>query len=327
MSLLESGLSAAGRVGRYFSVVTLLPTTALVLYVYLLLASGGGTTQFDLIAGLRRVGETSLSQLVWIAGLAVLLALLVHPLQYPLTQLLEGYWGASRLGIAITTKRILAHRARIARLEGQSTRARTIWMGNAEHHAALERLDKPVPESQLRAYLEDEAATKGLAGYPAQTRRTMPTRLGNVLRRHEDQIGQQYGLRVISVFPHLTHVAEATRNRAASDEQEQMDLALRLALSAGVGTILTLLLLAPAGPWAFFAVVPYTAAYVAYRATCSAAEAWMQSVAVMVDLDRFALYEAMHLPLPRNSSIEQQRTGPGLCDLVEGRETVPLEYH
>jgi hypothetical protein len=326
VSLLDSAFSAAGRIGRYFSVVTLLPTTALVLYVYVLICAGGGTDYFNLPGGLRTVADTPLTRLVWLLVLAVALSLLLHPLQFSLTQLLEGYWRATRLGLALTRTRVVAHRRRMRRLRGMQRKANVSWTGTMEWNAALAALSRNIPRGQLEAYLADEAATKALVSYPHRMGRIMPTRLGNILRRHEDLLGQQYGLRAITVFPHLTHVAQQSRRDAVSDEGEQMDLALRLCLAAAAATVATMLLLARTGPWVFFAVVPYTATYVAYRAACAAAEAWMQAVGVMIDLDRFALYEALHVGLPVNVTHERRRTGPAVCDTLEGLATVAIAY-
>jgi hypothetical protein len=326
MTFLDSALSAGSRIGRYFSVVTLVPTSALVAYVYLLVRSGGGTDHLDLAAGLSAVTDTTFTDVAWLLAAAVLLSLISHPLQFPLTQLLEGYWGTSRLGIAATTGRVVAHRVRIMRLQHMDQQARQAWLGQDDKAVAYERLATVTDEANVRSFLTSEAAAKALEDYPVDARRTMPTRLGNVLRRHEDLVGTQYGLRAITVYPHLTHVADKSRSEQAFDEAEQMDLALRLCLSAAVATALTLVLLARTGLWVFLAVVPYTAAYLAYRGACAAAASWMQSIQVMVDLDRFALYDALHVPRPWTHAQESGQTGPDVCDMLEGLPDGPLEY-
>ena len=176
--------------------------------------------------------------------------------------------------------------------------AQLAWLGQDDLEVAHQRLATVAGERDLRAYLTSEAAVKALGEYPVDPRRTMPTRLGNVLRRHEDVVGAQYGLRAITVYPHLTHVANKSRSEQTFDEAEQMDLALRLCLSAALATVLTLLLLARTGLWVFLALAPYTAAYLAYRGACAAAAGWMQSIQVMIDLDCFALYDALRIPRP-----------------------------
>lgn len=63
-----------------------------------------------------------------------------------------------------------------------------------------------------------------------------------------------------------------------------------------MATALTVLFMWRNGPWLLLALVPYALAFASYRGAVVVAHEYGTAVAVLIDLNRFALYERMHLP-------------------------------
>jgi len=82
-----------------------------VLWTYVLLASGAGSGPPDLnrLAPAFTISAEKVSGLV-LATLFV--GLFLHPLQFGMTRLLEGYWGVSSVALSLSAARINHHRAK-----------------------------------------------------------------------------------------------------------------------------------------------------------------------------------------------------------------------
>jgi hypothetical protein len=133
----------------------------------------------------------------------------------------------------------------------------------------------------------------------------MPTRLGNVLRRAESQAGSQYGMDALQVVPHLLMVAPASHVDYVNDQRSQLDLAVRMTLMSLLASITALVFLWPHRLWALIAVVPYAIAYVSYRGSVVAAGHYGSAFDTLINLDRFALYEQLHMKLPATTAGEK----------------------
>src|SRR4051812_43446049 len=83
------------RVGRYFSVVSGLTTLVALLIPIALLAAGAPGNRPTFSQMFDRIGDLGFAGLALTSIAVLALGLILHPLQYPLTQLLEGYWGTS----------------------------------------------------------------------------------------------------------------------------------------------------------------------------------------------------------------------------------------
>jgi uncharacterized protein YjbI with pentapeptide repeats len=107
--------TAAGsaKVGRYFTVVSVLPATVFVSYLYLLLRA---TDWFGPL-GWARLAQFRPQDLVVLAIIVLVVALTLNPLQVPLIQLFEGYWGSSALAVELAAIRVAHHRRRRQLLE------------------------------------------------------------------------------------------------------------------------------------------------------------------------------------------------------------------
>ncbi len=104
-----------------------------------------------------------------------------------------------------------------------------------------------------------------------------------------------------------------------------MDMSIRLCLTGLLLVPLTAVLLANDGYWVLLASAPYLLAYLAYRGAISAAEAYGNAVTFQIDLGRFALYQALHVPLPPDASAEQD-SNASLMRLLRGSERVNVAY-
>ncbi|MBV9142977.1 MAG: hypothetical protein JO115_19040 [Pseudonocardiales bacterium] len=307
-------------IGRYFSLVSALPSTLLVFYVFLLLASGGWSGPPDLRRAASitlHLGLTGIFSLI-VASIGV--ALVLHPLQFVLVQLLEGYWGASWLAERARSFRMQHHWQRVYTLRQQFTQSRDELAdrgGSADDEYLRERM----------AIVSRIAETGRLSQFqPTTADEAMPTRLGTVLRFYESSAGEPYGLNAIQVMPYMARVANADDMAYVNDQRSQLDLAVRMSVTAMFAFVLTVALLWRDGLWLLVALLPYLVAYLSYRGAIVAAGQYGQAVAVVIALNRFALYERLHLPLPATASAEREAAGE-LAKPMDFDNTFAATYH
>jgi hypothetical protein len=329
----ESGRS----IGRYFTVISMVPSLLFVLYVYGLLAAGAWSGTFAPVKALHATEDLSVKEIAALLLAALLLGLVLHPFQFSMTQLLEGYWGASCIAGELARRRIMHYR-RVARdLNANIKRADKAWQRHVEEQRPSEEgvaredpqvrlrrnrhwLDTWHGDSILADYLHAEAARAARSRYPEAERRMMPTRLGNVLRRYEDRAGRQYGLDILLIAPHLNLVAVKEHREYVDDCRKGLDLGVRVCMLFALATALSIGLLADDGPWLLLALAPYCVSYLAYRGAVSSARAYGTALSTMADLDRFALYDQLHVRPPSNTLVEQDRNAQ-LMKLLSGDRT------
>lgn len=287
--------SGAGRIGRYFTVVSALPATVFVSYVYLLLRTGAPSEPVDW----SKAVDFDPAGLAVLSIGALVLALALNPLQFPLIQLFEGYWGSSRLAVELALIRTAHHRRRrraLLRRHGSSRR----------DNDADPRLRYDVTTDELRDEIAADESQRELASYPEpEPGRELPTRLGNVLRRYEDAIARPYGLDPLVSVPRLAMVAGQAETDYVQNQRVQMELALRTSFLALLASGVTIVVMCRNGVWLLLASVPYAVAYLSYRGAVALAHEYGVSLAVLTDLSRFTLYERLHLPHPPDTSAER----------------------
>jgi hypothetical protein len=227
-------------------------------------------------------------------------------------QLLEGYWGIGRVGGAARLTRIqqyAARRLRVIDLEDDLTRRVPTASGP-------ERL-------ALRAQLDESARIR--ARFPEDANRVMPTRLGNALRRHEDLAGSQYGLDALVVIPHLALIAPKPHLDYLDDRRNELDVAVRFCLVWSICAAASLAILWPGGYWAMVSIVPWGLAWLSYRGAVEAASHYGVALSVLIDLNRFRLYDELNVPTPADTE-EERRRNADLTALLNHRQTVSLSY-
>lgn len=337
-SLPDATLGVAGKIGRNFSVVTVVPSLYLTLWVYALYASDAWAHDPSLAKLRDAFANWSLAGAAWLVLATVLVGLFIHPLQFPTVQLLEGYWGPSRLARAAVKLRTAHYRAQAQKIKNRLEEhedslddklhghlgARAAKLSNDEWRREMDiYLDEEADEEALTHALAIDTYDKAKGRYPERAR-MMPTRLGNALRAVEDRAGRQYGLDAITVAPHLALIAPESHVAYLQDSREQLDLAVRLCSVSLLATVITVPAVLTDGLWLLLALVPYTLAYVAYRAAVSAADEFMTAVSTIIDLDRFALYRHLGLRRPRTTHQERRRNEK-LMLLLQNEPTDPDE--
>ncbi|MGV9360293.1 hypothetical protein [Amycolatopsis sp. NPDC003731] len=350
-ALPDAAVGLGSRIGRYFSVVSVLPALFLVVWTAALVTSEAWRGRPDVGLMVRRLGGLNLSGAAWLILVTILVALFLHPLQVGMTRLLEGYWGSSRPAVVLLRLRITRYRKRRERLEDrrealEETRDRELdrLLAAAHREALANGEDDPdpagLPERQRKdareAMLEIPAGQslsgihaawssipRALARYP-DVARMMPTRLGNALRSGEDKAGRQYRLDVVKTAPHIGLVAPQSHLDYIDDARQQLDTSARLCVVAFVVTLETAAFLVTGGWWLLLALGPYFLAYIAYRASVAAAEQYLGILSTVLDLNRFKVYESLHLPLP--TTAEQERESNKKLMRFLGGEPEHLRY-
>ena len=125
---LDTVLSVGQRIGRYFALVSMIPSLLLVLWAYMLLASGALSGEPALRNVEYALSHWSIGKATGVVIATLAVALVMHPLLFATTQLLEGYWGSTQLAATAMKIRIVHHRKRwrdLLEKAGSSNKART----------------------------------------------------------------------------------------------------------------------------------------------------------------------------------------------------------
>ncbi|MEU9715997.1 hypothetical protein [Streptomyces sp. NPDC047976] len=268
-----------------FALVGYLPTYAALAYLGALLAArtpGGG---IEPSRALSRLHGLSGAALAGLALGALLVAVLLHPLQTPLVRLLEGYWprparAAARLGATLQERA----RNRLAR--------------------AAEVVTADPAEAERQRILA--AAWQLARSFPPPPVPLLPTALGNTLRAAEATAGAAYGADAVVWWPRLYPVLGDRVRAVVDDRRDQLDLACRLSVTAGATGLLSVpLVLGADGWWRASPAAFLLPAWVAYRAAVAAARGYAEALSAAFDLHRFDLLTALHLPLPADPDAER----------------------
>lgn len=288
----------------------MLPSTAFIGWFAVLLAGGAGTDSFDPERAWQAARTVTLGDVAVLVTAALVLSLVLNPFQFAATQLLEGYWGRTRWAAVAAAARINRHRQLLRSLVETASAARrdlkaaALAAGGDVPDLLLTKSGDTVMHLLVRA----EAADDHKGQYPDPSR-VLPTRLGNALRSFEDAAGKEYGLDALRVAGHLSLLVANERTAYVRDTRESLDLAVRLCMVFALATPITGLLMAGEGAWVVLALVPYAVAYLSYRGAILAAIGYGNAVRFQIDLDRFALYEALNVPEPATTDLERQMNG------------------
>jgi hypothetical protein len=289
-----------------FLLTSLLPTTALAVFVLVFLGSGAPTREVNLERLSVATRALSLGELIALGVAILVVAWILSLFQFSLVRLLEGYWqGTVGRALALIGVRLQARRLR-----------RLIDVAYS-----VDGMDE-----QRR-----ELAREQLATYPAEAR-LLPTRLGNVLRAAEDGAGQRYGLDTITMMPRLYPFLSERLTDGLDDLRDQLDIAAQLCVTLLLATVISALLLLPQlllqGWWLALPVATAVLAWVAYKAAVQAAIAYGQLIYVAFDLHRFDMLRGMHLPLP--DAAQEEKYNQWLSQFFGKRRWVkhvhPTEY-
>src|SRR5664280_2441693 len=233
--------------------------------------------------------------------------------------LLEGYGGLGRLHRRFVLARLLVYRRRRLALIDTRDVARM-------HRKALtlRRLGDRQYERYAYVLIAEQEANRALAGFPEEAWRVMPTRLGNALRRHEDAAGRPYDVNAVGVMPHIALCAPPEHLAYLNDQRTLLDLSVRLCVVSLLAAAAGFVLLARDGLSLLLCLAPYLLAYVFYRGSIVAANQYGTAVSPVVALNRFRLYEQLHMPIPEDAASERQANA--LLGRLLAGERVDLPY-
>ena len=270
-------------IGARFAVVGLVPSAALALFVLALVWSGapGDAPELD------RILDEARDLDAWSGGLLftglLIFALVFQPLQIGLVRWLEGYWPPALHRVA----KLLRARFR-RRLDALAERGGFLWRA---------------PPTAAEIAEATEAARK-LRLYPPREH-LMPTRLGNALRAAEIRAGEPYGLDTVVAWPRLYPLLPDPVRAVVDGNRDALDVNARFCAVFTAAAIIAAGMLAAHGWWLLVPVGCLVLAWLAYRSALAAAIAYGESIRSAVDLHRFTLLEALHLPLPATPEEER----------------------
>lgn len=334
----------AATVGRYFTVVSVVPSLLLVAFIAVLVRSGAWSREPDLGEGVRALTDLSLGGTFALVLASLALGVVLHPLQFALVQFLEGYWSSSLFWTWLREDRIRYHVRRRATLDTQMCdeidilelhkKADQKWTASLGSDSTPARPPGYLDDEDLAAHHSARTeAQRLLSIYPADPRHVMPTRLGNVLRAAETNVGAATRLSIIKFAPHLMMLAPREQADYVNDQRTTLDLAIRSCLVCMLGFLAAVIFLWPHGLWLLVALVPLGLAWLCYRGAVTAAQEYGSALRMLLDLNRFALYEHMRLPLPDTTADERRlvrclealSSDPELDVSVAYRQPVPCQ--
>ncbi len=285
-----------------FSVVSLLPDATLVLFVLALTASGAPGQPPSPQRVLTAIDGLNAQRVVAMLALVLIASLILHPFQFSLVRLLEGYWDDSRVGRPLSALLKALHRRRRQRLERLA-------------------YDPQTPQEQDR----QQWAEDRLDQYPDEDR-LLPTRLGNTLRSAEDEAGMRYELPTVAAMPRLYPYLSGRFAAVYVDRRNQLDAAVRFCGVLGLAAVISAgMLLTNGGPWRVLPVAIILLARISYQAAVRAAANYGYALHVAFDLHRFDMIKALHYPLPANRA-EELRFNQQLGDFFTAGAPIDAGY-
>ncbi|QIZ97830.1 hypothetical protein [Leifsonia sp. PS1209] len=312
----DPSLGTTSTIGRYFGVVSTVPSLIGTTWLYLLFVLRPWQSPLDWSALATNNPIAQPLQGLALIAVAITIAVVTHPIQFIITQAMEGYWGSSHVGLALAYRRALT----------QARRRETSVALQEQALAAIPPTDRRGhPWSTLMRALTFTASTTVIGSYPANPDHILPTRLGNVLRRYETRGGKAIDLPILDWATYIGMVADPGHTAYVQDQRQEMDLAVRMTAVSLFCAMVSTIALWPHGLWLLLAVLPFAAAWISYRGALSAAHAYGQAFEAWLYLNRFKLYEQLHLPAPRNS-YEERRLNEVLDMLVQGDDAYEARY-
>ena len=321
MNGISSAISGVGSaIGRYFSVVSFIPSLFLTSFTFALIASGawGASGQPDW----AKAGNafTHIGNLALLTLVSVAIGIAVHPIQFALVQFFEGYWGTGWI----------AQRARTARISHYNRRYHVLTYGpGPQADIELQEADgrglRIEQGARITLLSKRDEAIRLKSGYPQERDEIMPTRLGNVLRRYERLAGSQYQLEAVTVIRHTAFVAPRPHVDYLNDQRQLLDLSVRMCATSILATFIAIAFLWHHGPWLAIALIPYSIAYLSYRGAVVVAHEYGAAICTIIDLDRFALYDYLRMPRPESTRAEQLMNAQ-LIQLLGHNPDIDLRY-
>jgi hypothetical protein len=300
-------------IGGYFTLVSLLPSLMLVAALAALIASGAPMNRPSVGAARNALDGATFRDWTALFAFALFAALVFHPLQFAIVQFYEGYWGTSKLALVLRSRGIETQIRDRRKLKETFEDASTL----IESEVSLEAKRAAISARDESARLQ--------ANYPRELAHIMPTRFGNILRSYEVNAGARYGLDATRVLPHLALVAEPAHMSYLNDQRSLMDLSVRMSFTSYLICGSYLLALWPYDLWLLLAAGWAALGSMFYLGARTVAHHYGSAICILVDLNRFRLYQALHLKQPGGST-EERRTNLAVASLLEGNPKARISY-
>jgi hypothetical protein len=317
--IVDVSTGAAQVIGRYFSVISVIPSSLYAVFVYLLITSGSWRHSPNWSHAFASLGHLGFNGIALLALFSIGLGVFIHPIQFAVVQFFEGYWGTGRIAQAARSQRILHYQCLCEKLNNKRKAANNrLADWEAEHVETNFAIRAP-----LRSRYDEARRVRDT--FPRDIDQVMPTRLGNVLRRAESLAGSQYGMSALQVVPHLLLIASTSHVNYVNDQRQQLDLAVRMAFISAAASATAILFLWPYGLWVLVAIIPYALAFLSYRGSVVAGSHYGSALDTLINLDRFALYKQLHLQLPATTE-EERGTNTKMAYLFDYDDDEVIEY-
>ncbi|WDD93564.1 hypothetical protein Bsp3421_003652 [Burkholderia sp. FERM BP-3421] len=300
-ALFDAGFKELG--ARFF-LVAFLPMLVVALVGASLIAAGAPAATPSWRGFVAALDAAALADWAGLLFAVLVLAFVSMPLQDALVRVFEGYWGK------LATTR--PGRWCVAR----QRQARAQLLADMQHDGQPGTAD---------AFALDSAARRFAAHYPADASRVLPTRLGNALRAAEDLATYRYGLDSIVIWPRLYPYLGDALSGLVDSARNQLDMSVRLVVTFLLCALVSLALLFDKGWWWLMPIAFAGVARLAYRAAVEAAVAFGAMMNAAIDLRRFDLLDALHLPLPADLADERRRNA-ALSEFLRQGGDLPLGY-
>jgi hypothetical protein len=290
----------SAKVGERLVFVTLLPNLFLTGTIGILFLTGAPTHRPSWREVLTSVAQVGFLGWSLMAAAIVAFSLALHPLEYPLVQLVEGYWLGLPFGEVLS--------------DGVAERRLPEWR-------ALRELTDSGSTSQKRS-----AAAERLRWLPDAERKLRPTALGNVLYAGEVRAGERYGFRTLVAWRRLRPLLPERMRSQINEARIQLDASVRFCISSLIAAAASIPLLIQYDWWLAVSLAFYLFGWASYRAAIAAAKRFSHEIGVAFDLHHLELWDELRLDRPQTLGDERDRAA-ALCDFLEGdHELSPRQY-
>jgi hypothetical protein len=250
-------------------------------------------------------------------SLAITSDFAIQKLEFPVLRFLEGYW--PRWFFA-PVRRWLVRRAN--QHQKQILKALT--------EIRVRELDgkSDVDDFTRRLDLEDQRAQFPIKFDNDEINRyLMPTRLGNILRAYERKPTEKYGLDAIVCWSRLWLLLPDPVKLDLSAARADLNAAVRLWIWSMLFALWSLRFTSQTQlhGWIAIGLGLAVAALTYYRWMLSAAKIYGILIDATFDTHRHLLYEALRIPLPKNS-VTEPSCGQQLTNYLLGSQTAPLQF-
>jgi hypothetical protein len=238
--------------------------------------------------------------------LVFLTAVLLEAFEGAVLRFYEGYWPGWH-GLA---------QRRARDLRQKQERRRVLRTKVAIDQAA------PADRAEL-ARLDSE-----LAHRPRDPGRSMPSRMGDVLRTAEDYPRERYGLDPIVFWPRLFPQLSDSLRQALASAQDQLDLLLRLTTLAALHGVAWSVVAVACRRWVvlWWALPALPLAWLLWRSAAQAAVGYAALFRSAFDLHRFDVYQQLHWPPPVSPQTERAHGAELILFLLDGTGAGDVVY-